>query len=108
MKKKLDPLLQGANHGHKTHAAGLPGERFFFFTFKMADEDSHSADSRVSSEEDYFYKININIDAKSLLMHRWFRRKIEQKCLEILLLSYFGYFGIGPSKGIEEQNFLFF
>lgn len=108
MKKKLDPLLQGANHGHKTHAAGLSGERFFFYTFKMADEDSHSADSRVSSEEDYFYKININIDAKSLLMHRWFRRKIEQKCLEILLLSYFGYFGIGPSKGIEEQNFPFF
>ena len=76
------------------------GQRIVF-KFKIT---RHTRVSQVNN----FYEININIDAKSLLMHRWFRRKIEQKCLEILLLLYFGYFGIRPSKGIEEQNCLFF
>ena len=41
-------------------ATGLVGQRAFF-TFRMADEDSHSTDSR--SEVKNFYKITTYIDA---------------------------------------------
>ena len=40
----------GQIHEHKMHAARLLSQRLFLRKFKMAEEDSHSSDTSVSSE----------------------------------------------------------
>ena len=74
----------------------------------MVDEDSHSTDLSVSIEEGYstillaHYFFLVWIKDK-VIKQRWLRRKISQKCLEILLLSY--KFHILAS---DPKTFLFF
>ena len=59
----------------------------------MVDEDSHSTDLSVSGEEGHstillaHYIFCFKLRAKFFWQH-WLRRKITQKCLEILLLLY--------------------
>ena len=60
----------------------------------MVDEDSHSTDLSVSGEEAGLFNNFIGslhflvLNESKVIQQRWLRRKIAQKCLEILLLLY--------------------